>query len=136
MIAKWNDVVTDEDTVYMLGDIFLGNHHNELKGILSRLKGTKILILGNHDHLTPWQYIECGIMSVHTYLQVTLADGEVVNLIHDPAPATISKEIMPNRWFCGHIHTLFKELDNGRVVNVGVDVNEFKPISEQELMKK
>ena len=133
LISKWNDVVTTDDTVYVLGDVFFGSHHNELKGILNRLNGTKILILGNHDLLTPWQYIECGFQSVHTYLTVDI-QGETFNLIHDPASATTCKEVNPNRWLCGHVHTLFKQLDDYRVINVGVDVNDFRPISENEIM--
>lgn len=49
---NWNNVVTNSDDVYILGDIgkFGGNTNNEyLCGIISTLKGKKHLILGNHD---------------------------------------------------------------------------------------
>jgi len=51
LIDNWNSVVTEEDTVYVLGDFFLGGYKrtDRIKEILSLLKGKKILIQGNHD---------------------------------------------------------------------------------------
>jgi calcineurin-like phosphoesterase family protein len=46
MVNNWNKVVTDSDIVYHLGDVFFGKGHQHL----SRLKGRKRLILGNHDN--------------------------------------------------------------------------------------
>lgn len=45
MVECWNKVVSDSDIVYHLGDVFFGQGHVHL----SRLKGRKRLILGNHD---------------------------------------------------------------------------------------
>lgn len=52
--CNWNTVVTNSDTVYMLGDIGrIGNNKDNeyLLQILATLKGKKILIAGNHDKL-------------------------------------------------------------------------------------
>lgn len=52
IIENWNKVVTNGDTVYIIGDIGkIGkNRDNEyLCQCISVLKGKKILILGNHD---------------------------------------------------------------------------------------
>ena len=48
IIEKWNSVVKDNDIVYHLGDVGFGADE-EIKEILSRLNGNKILIKGNHD---------------------------------------------------------------------------------------
>lgn len=48
LIDKWNDTVKREDTVYILGDLCLGNKAQTEK-ILHQLKGKKMLIFGNHD---------------------------------------------------------------------------------------
>ena len=50
---NWNNVVTNGDTVYILGDIGKeSNKDNEyLCEIISTLKGKKILIQGNHEKL-------------------------------------------------------------------------------------
>lgn len=52
IINNWNKVVTNSDTVYVLGDIgrIGGNKDNEyLCRCLSVLKGKKVCVLGNHD---------------------------------------------------------------------------------------
>ena len=48
LIQNWNRVVSEGDTVYVLGD-FSSYGKEENKSLLKRLKGTKILIMGNHD---------------------------------------------------------------------------------------
>ena len=52
IIDNWNKVVTNSDTVYVLGDIgrIGGNKDNEyLCKCISGLKGKKVCVLGNHD---------------------------------------------------------------------------------------
>lgn len=50
MIKRWNDKVSKEDVVYIIGDLsFRGG--DRLVSILERLNGEKVLILGNHDGL-------------------------------------------------------------------------------------
>jgi calcineurin-like phosphoesterase family protein len=130
IVSKWNSVVTDSDTVYVIGDVFLGSHWAELKGYLNRMNGNKILVLGNHDLMNPFQYVECGFQSVHTYLEVELCNGETVNLIHDPSAACVDIKINPNRWLTGHVHNLYKSVDNDRVINMSVEVWNYTPVSE------
>ena len=48
IIKKWNSVVKSEDIVYHLGDVGFGTI-DELKKLLAKLNGTKILVMGNHD---------------------------------------------------------------------------------------
>ena len=51
---NWNRVVTNADTVYILGDIGkIGNNQDteKLIEIIATLKGRKILVTGNHDVL-------------------------------------------------------------------------------------
>lgn len=48
MISNWNSTVTEEDTVYILGD-FSWRNAKETAEILEKLKGKKNLIIGNHD---------------------------------------------------------------------------------------
>lgn len=48
MIQNWNAVVTDEDTVYVLGDFIMGSPET-VPEILARLNGHIVLVRGNHD---------------------------------------------------------------------------------------
>lgn len=47
LVARWNAIVTNKDTVWHLGDVFFGKDGHKLLGSLN---GYKKLVLGNHDH--------------------------------------------------------------------------------------
>lgn len=49
IVENWNRVVTPQDKVYHLGDVYFDRANNSKHPIISRLNGKKILILGNHD---------------------------------------------------------------------------------------
>ena len=127
LINNHNRLVNKDDIVYHLGDFTLRGPENKhhIERWVRQLNGHNILILGNHDKLKPFDYVDIGFESVHTYLKV----GEF-NLIHDPAVATVKPDEL---WLCGHVHRLFEKSRNA--VNVGVDVRSFYPISEDELRK-
>ena len=62
LIQNWNERVTADDTVNVLGDAFWKNEENSIR-IMQRLQGHKHLIQGNHDRvkgkLRPyWESIE------------------------------------------------------------------------------
>lgn len=51
---NWNSVVTNGDTVYILGDVgrFGGNNDNEkVIQLVATLRGQKVLVSGNHDRI-------------------------------------------------------------------------------------
>jgi len=128
MIARYRDVVKDDDTVYFLGDLTIkgSQHRGYLEHVVGQLPGTKILILGNHDKFDPFVYEEIGFRSVHTALEV-----EEFILVHDPAKSVTDSSKL---WLVGHIHTLFKKQKN--CLNVGVDQWEFYPISLEEVRRE
>ena len=63
LIKNWNSVVDNEDYVYHLGDFGLGTK-DELIAIGNKLNGHKILVMGNHDHMSKTAYKECGFDKV------------------------------------------------------------------------
>lgn len=135
LIRNWNDIVADDDIVYVLGDLTMkgSEHKSYIKNIIGRLNGHKHLILGNHDLLKPSDYIEIGFISVHTSMEFHVPDAEegspsIYNLVHDPA-SIITDRTRP--WLVGHIHNIFAETANA--INVGVDVRDFKPMSLDEV---
>lgn len=48
---RWNNVVTNGDTVYILGDVAIRGNTIEVTEYLSQLKGQLVLIRGNHDSI-------------------------------------------------------------------------------------
>lgn len=49
IVKNWNSVIADEDTVYMLGDVMMGEDLQAGLRLISKLKGQKYLAFGNHD---------------------------------------------------------------------------------------
>lgn len=48
IIEKWNERVDPDDTVWLLGDVAMGQIDDTLK-LIEQLHGNKILVAGNHD---------------------------------------------------------------------------------------
>lgn len=48
IIKNWNSIINMEDTIYVLGDLMLGNNDEGIK-LVKQLKGNIVVILGNHD---------------------------------------------------------------------------------------
>ena len=99
IIQNWNARVTDEDTVYVLGDAFWKNEADSV-AILSRLKGHKHLIRGNHDRVhgklgTLWESIE-------HYAEITDGTTQVV-MCHYPIPF-YKGQFYGGVMLYGHVH--------------------------------
>jgi len=130
IIAKFNEVVNEDDTTYVIGDVGMYGRDKlaMLKPILAKMNGRKHLILGNHDEGKPFTYERMGFTTVHTALQY----NKDIFLRHDPAAANVA----PNKiWFVGHVHNVFHiTIDPIVCYNVGVDVNGFYPVSFEQIM--
>lgn len=122
LIRKFNELVSETDEVFILGDLSMDDMVNvrRIEKRISQLNGNKHLILGNHDKLEPFKYIELGILSVHTALKY-----DEFTLVHDPAVCVA----VSGSCLCGHVHNLFETTGCGRILNVGVDIWGYRPVS-------
>lgn len=127
IIRKWNNTVAVNDKVYHLGDVTFkyGKEFNEL---MSRLKGQKRLILGNHDKIKGtelmrwfekvdlWKgFKEGGFTCSHIPLRLeSLRDGKFN--VH------------------GHIHQ--NVMDDPHYINVCVEQWNYTPVNYDEIVKK
>jgi calcineurin-like phosphoesterase family protein len=134
LITNWNETVKDNDTVYILGD-FSWSRHDEFGRLL---KGKKYLVPGNHDG--------CGPAKRLTYLTILPVIykmsymGNSFILCHYPMlswPGSCHDSIH----LFGHVHNrskmdsdVFNYAKTRRMMNVGVDVHGFKPISVEYVM--
>lgn len=64
MIAQWNSVVGNHDTVYHLGDVVINQKHLHK---IKRLNGKKKLIMGNHDIFGFQKYLDAGFYEICSY---------------------------------------------------------------------
>lgn len=90
LIRCWNETVSPEDTVYVLGD--WGNLSPTL------LQGTKYLVKGNHDTLTNQAYRDMGFAEVYD-MPVILDEFWILS--HEPLYVC---ENMPYANLFGHVH--------------------------------
>lgn len=95
LIANWNAVVDDTDTVYVLGDFGADGCEAE---VLAQLKGRKLLVKGNHDTKSNRQYRSFGFDEVYDY--PIIVDGFWI-LSHD---ALYVNTNMPYANLFGHVH--------------------------------
>ncbi len=122
LIKNINESVSNDDILIINGDLTILNHEriNAIRKLVERINGKKVLVFGNHDKLRPMKYIDLGFILAATSL--VLPGGILV--AHDPAWATVWDQKKPV--LCSHIHALFKNV--GNVVNVGVDVWDYRPV--------
>lgn len=137
LIENWNNVVIDDDTVYILGD-FAYRSAVSMKPVLKKLKGRKHLILGNHD--IAWiKNIKTDEYFVSVSPMIEIMDGDMlITLCHYPM-LSWHKMARGALLIHGHIHNNMKSnhtftiLRNMNAYNAGVDVNEFAPVTLEQL---
>ena len=135
LIHNWNSKVSDQDDIYILGDLFFHCDHPDQ--ILQQLKGKKHLILGNHDLKWLTDELKTYFHSIHTSFEF-IDQNHTVFLCHYPMLSypKQSRAYMIH----GHIHndTLFDYwpvlLKRKRILNAGVDINHFEPVTFNELL--
>ena len=135
LIKNWNSRVKSEDTVIFLGDFCFRNSpggkdgegdSNKAEFYKNMLHGEIVFVRGNHD----------GNNSLNTKIKSLVMDlgGMEVFCIHDPAYANLRYRIN----LCGHVHQNWKFQKVGKtiIVNVGVDVWNYMPVTFDEILKE
>lgn len=121
---NWNNLVTDLDTVYHLGDVCLNDEGDF--SFLSKLNGKKHLILGNHE--TPRRvraYMDL-FKSVQAYKTI-----DKTILSHIPVhPTQLDERFDLN--IHGHLHE--EVLEDKRYVNVSCEQIGYTPVRLEEIM--
>lgn len=145
LVDLWNRQVDDNDEVYIIGDAAMGLVQETIKYV-SRLKGTKFLVRGNHDRTHPlhseketpkrekWEALYDEVGLAETNLQFTHNfDGIEALVCHFPYPGNDHSETRHNAdklslyypedkgrpLVHGHVHGFYQTKAN--MVNVGID---------------
>lgn len=133
LLKNWINTVTENDTTWHLGDVSVkkGVSQEHLNSMISRVPGKKYLILGNHDRQ----------LSEDTHYWRDVGFDEVF-----PYPI-IYKDfyILSHEWiehngktpyFNIHGHSHQHTFDPATYYNVAVELNEYKPVSFTDILKK
>ena len=150
LLANWTDTVSEDDEIWVLGDVAMGRIAETLPPIAA-LPGRKHLVPGNHDRCWPGNrrvrpvdeqmYVDVGFEihpgSVDLHLEnvpvvachfPVAGDSQVEDRFVDHRPV-----VPADGWLLhGHVHQNWK-VNNGQI-NVGVDVWDFRPVSEEKLL--
>lgn len=154
IIKRWNKQVSNEDLVFILGDITF-NFNERTIDIFKRFKGRKIVIRGNHDK-KPNKLLDYGIELVVDELKFSIY-GYTFIMSHYPYRCNYLKYLLykflylfTNKWYHkirffnkqpvnkgeyllhGHIHYGHKIKDN--MINVAWDLYN-QPITFSEIIK-
>jgi calcineurin-like phosphoesterase family protein len=131
MVEKWNSIVTNNDTVYHLGDFTLGNIRQFTKWI-SQLNGNIKILPGSHDH----QWLKDFIPSDKVQIVARLISVEFPEIMIGKYPQVIvmchySMRVWYRSYYgswhlFGHSHGNLKGI--GLSFDVGVDCTEFAPL--------
>lgn len=129
LIENWNKVVGKQDRVFMMGDFALCGKEKIIE-IGNRLKGKKILILGNHEGASLKTYYEAGFEMVSKY---PILFNEFFILSHEP------QYVQENGVYANifaHVHTnpMYKSVSS-RSFCVSAERINYTPISF-EIIKK
>ena len=138
IIDRFNEKLNKDDILIILGDVSCYKI-NPAK-YLKRIRGRKILIVGNHDRepLSHKSFRECFVDIRETEI---IKDGdEKIFLCHYPMAEWDG--MFKGIWhFYGHVHN--STIGAGalmryypKAVNVSVDANDYYPMTANELMEK
>lgn len=156
LIDNWNSIVTDSDTIFILGDFSWRLGDKGIKRYLDQLSGNKIFIKGNHDkNEKPFSVIYDGFVNIKVadsddkafggYQHITLCHYPMLSWYHSHRGAwqlfghwhnvKVTSTLLEDRKAEFEVKEYVKEehlyMDRIRKnqYDVGVDGNSYKPIS-------
>lgn len=136
IIRRWNEKVTSDDDVYIIGDVFY-RYKGKPADFLRQLKGRLHLITGNHDY---------GLLKDNEVLSC-FADVDKLRMIKDKERNVVLCHYPLINWnmkhfgsyhVYGHVHrnigeeTLFM-MKQERAFNAGCMINGYVPCTLEEL---
>ncbi|MCL2053203.1 MAG: metallophosphoesterase [Oscillospiraceae bacterium] len=144
LIRNWNSIVSNNDDIYILGDFAFRGSGGEILKIAKRLKGRKYLIRGNHEkYLTDANFDVSVFEWIKDYFVLNYEDARFV-LFHYPILEWQDYHRKSAHLY-GHIHNNTSHIPDhsvkfacmgNRAINVGVDCNNFFPVSAKEVYEK
>lgn len=118
MIKTWNENVTKQDDVFILGD-FSMHTATKTTEILKRLNGRKHLVQGNHDR---WLNAKNKKMLVFIDRYRVIKDNErKIILSHFPMPLYLNNNIENYVHLFGHVHSSKEETLIGQFRSIAMN---------------
>lgn len=133
LIRNINETISDDDDLYILGDFTLRTKRSVVTGFVNSLRGRVHLVVGNHDYFADAAWAKDAFASVDWYKEIH-DKGKKVILSHYPIYAWHGKNKGAYHLF-GHVHKqLYPYYTWTNAFNVGVDVQNYKPVTLAQLI--
>lgn len=139
-VQKWNETVEDDDDIYVLGDLMLGDSNNI--EFIKQLKGKIHIVLGNHDTANR-EKMYCELPNVVEIAEVGIRleyKKHHFILTHYPMlTGNLEKESLKQMSLnlYGHTHQLTNFYnDMPFVYNVGVDSHNGYPVLLDDIIEE
>jgi len=123
LVSSWNNVVFSDDLVIHVGDFSFGRPPL-IREFVERLSGFKLLIMGNHDRLSPTRYKAFG------FDEVCKKKNYVIdNFIFSHRPI-MSHELEYGMYnIHGHVHDKYQFHYDAVRFNVSCEAIDYTPIA-------
>lgn len=144
IIERWNNKVKKDDIVYVLGDV-ANENPNTIK-IYEQLNGHKHLIVGNHDHILLDAIKVSQTFESICFIKMIEDNERKVCLCHYPLMDWMEFN-RKGYLIYGHVHNktsnnshayyqIKEYFKDKHAFNCGVDVNDFTPMTLDELIAR
>jgi calcineurin-like phosphoesterase family protein len=134
LIENWNRKVKPKDEIYILGDFIFGNG-DKANQLVKKLNGKKYLIKGNHDRFLKDKKFDYSLLEWVKDYYVIKQNKLPIILFHYPI-ARFDRQHYGAIHLYGHIHSRPNDLNITNAYNVGVDVNNYEPVSINEVLER
>lgn len=141
MVERWNNIVTDDDIVYHLGD-FTPKNISHLTKWANQLNGNILILPGNIDRLwlqdfVPNEKVKVGVIPPLISLAFEqlgrVGQPQVIVLCH--YSMRVWERSDHGSWHLfGHTHGKLKGI--GKSFDVGMDCTDFEPLSLDKVAEK
>lgn len=136
LIKNWNARVGKEDRVFVLGDFSFGSKP-QIRELVPRLHGKKILIKGNHDMRNGVFYVEAGFASVSHFPIFYTDESRGITqrfiLSHEPVFPAVGDLINIH----GHLHNgVNPDFYAPQHYCVSVEQTDYRPITLPDILAR
>lgn len=137
IIERWNSIVKDTDTVYLLGDVFLGKDFEHGLHLVSLLKGNIYVAFGNHDTNNRIKLLQQlkNIKDIRMGYRLSYRKKSLI-ATHYP---TLTDNMSPDHVISlyGHTHQTVNFNEQIRYgYHVGVDSHKCYPVALEDIIKE
>lgn len=131
IIKNWNSVVSNEDLVYIIGDVVWDRDFS----ILNELNGEKKVVKGNHDNKQDLQRAKSQKYICNwSYYEGFTYENKYIFMCHFPM-LSWNRSRHGSFMAYGHCHGNQK-FSWGKSMDVGVDCNNFTPVYIDDFVSK